>query len=118
MLLSIRSLAKNLRAVPGRKMLILFSAGFPLSTERLSELTATIDVCNKANVAVYALDVRGLATGMPSAAGSARLERNGRDGSGSLRTARDGMRDAPSPSARGPARIARRRATGWAWRDG
>src|SRR5208282_2532027 len=33
MLLSIRSLARNLRAVPGRKMLILFSAGFPLDTE-------------------------------------------------------------------------------------
>jgi VWFA-related protein len=60
MLLAIRSLAKNLRAVPGRKMLILFSAGFPLTTERLSELTATIDACNKANVSIYSLDVRGL----------------------------------------------------------
>src|ERR1700692_94238 len=47
MLLSVRSLAKNLRAVPGRKMLVLFSAGFPLNSERLSELTATIDACNK-----------------------------------------------------------------------
>ena len=63
--LSIRSLAKNLRSVPGRKMLILFSAGFPLDAERLSELTATIDTCNKANVAVYTLDVRGLASPMP-----------------------------------------------------
>jgi VWFA-related protein len=60
MLLSIRSLAKNLRTVPGRKMLILFSAGFPLDTERISELTATIDACNKANVSIYSLDVRGL----------------------------------------------------------
>jgi VWFA-related protein len=60
MLLAVRSLAKNLRAVPGRKMLILFSAGFPLTTERLSELTATIDACNKANVSIYSLDVRGL----------------------------------------------------------
>src|SRR5215469_3212747 len=61
MLLSLRSLAKNLRAVPGRKMLILFSAGFPTDDpERLSELTATIDACNKANVSIYSLDVRGL----------------------------------------------------------
>jgi VWFA-related protein len=60
MLLAIRSLAKNLRAVPGRKMLVLFSAGFPLDAERLSELTATIDACNRANIAVYSLDVRGL----------------------------------------------------------
>jgi hypothetical protein len=67
MLLSIRSLAKNLRAVPGRKMLILFTAGFPLTVESQSELTATIDVCNKANVAVYPLDVRGLVSGGPGA---------------------------------------------------
>jgi VWFA-related protein len=67
MLLSIRSLAKNLRAVPGRKMLILFTAGFPMSVESLSELTATIDACNKANVAIYPLDVRGLVAGGPAA---------------------------------------------------
>jgi VWFA-related protein len=77
MLLAIRSLAKGLRSVPGRKMLVLFSAGFPLDAERLSELTATIDACNKANIAVYSLDVRGLV-----APGGARLtgpnERNHR----------------------------------------
>ena len=60
MLLSVRSLAKNLRTVPGRKMLILFSAGFAVTPENESELTATIDACNKANVAIYSLDVRGL----------------------------------------------------------
>ncbi|HTB92719.1 MAG TPA: VWA domain-containing protein [Candidatus Sulfotelmatobacter sp.] len=70
MLLAIRSLAKNLRAVPGRKMLILFSAGFPLNSERMSELTATIDACNKANVSVYSLDVRGLvAPALPGSTG-------------------------------------------------
>ena len=76
MLLSIRSLAKNLRAVPGRKMLILFSAGFPLTTERMSELTATIDACNKANVSIYSLDVRGLmAPALPGRAGPTGLLR-------------------------------------------
>ncbi len=33
MLLAVRSLAKNLRAVPGRKMVVLFSGGFPLTQE-------------------------------------------------------------------------------------
>jgi VWFA-related protein len=71
MLLAVRSLAKNLRAVPGRKMLILFSAGFPLTSERMSELTATIDACNKANVSIYSLDVRGLmAPALPVPTGS------------------------------------------------
>jgi VWFA-related protein len=65
MLLSVRSLAQNLRGVPGRKMVVLFSAGFPLNSEAESELTATIDACNKANVAIYALDVRGLLATAP-----------------------------------------------------
>ena len=71
MLLAVRTLAKNLRSVPGRKALVLFSSGFQLTPERQSELTATIDACNKSNVAVYALDVRGVQAptvgGRPSA---------------------------------------------------
>jgi VWFA-related protein len=59
-LLSIRDLSKKLRDVPGRKTMILFSSGFPLTSERQSELTATIDAANKANVAIYPVDVRGL----------------------------------------------------------
>src|SRR3984957_7613511 len=46
LLLSIRNLAKNLAAIPGRKSLILFTAGFELSNEAENELTATIDACN------------------------------------------------------------------------
>jgi VWFA-related protein len=65
MLLAVRSLAKNLRSVPGRKMMILFSGGFPLTPENQSELTATVDACNKSNVAVYALDARGLVATAP-----------------------------------------------------
>jgi VWFA-related protein len=59
-LLSIRTLAKNLASVAGRKSVVLLTAGFPLTPERDSELIATIDACNKANVAIYPLDVRGL----------------------------------------------------------
>src|SRR6266850_942017 len=70
MLLAVRSLAKNLRSIPGRKMVVLFSGGFPLTSENQSELTATIDACNKSNVAVYALDARGLTAPVPG--GSAR----------------------------------------------
>ncbi|HEX4545454.1 MAG TPA: VWA domain-containing protein [Candidatus Acidoferrum sp.] len=65
MLLAVRSLAKNLRSIPGRKMVVLFSGGFPLTSENQSELTATIDACNKSNVAVYALDARGLMAPVP-----------------------------------------------------
>ena len=91
MLLSIRSLAKNLRAVPGRKMLVLFTAGFPLDSEKISELTATIDACNKANVAIYPLDVRGLTA--PAPGGSARLEQESADPSPAGAVMRDGSHE-------------------------
>ncbi len=59
-MLAIRSLARNLAPIPGRKSLILLTTGFPLTDEVEAELPATIDACNKANVAIYPLDVRGL----------------------------------------------------------
>lgn len=65
-LLALRTLAKNLTSVPGRKILVLLSAGFPLNSELLSEVTAVVDTCNKANVAIYPIDVRGLVSGAPS----------------------------------------------------
>jgi len=69
LLLSIRNFARNLASIPGRKSLVLFTAGFELTPERESELTATIDACNKANVAVYPLDVRGLVALAPGPTG-------------------------------------------------
>jgi VWFA-related protein len=66
--LALRSLAKNLAGVPGRKTLILFTAGFPLNSEIRSEVTAAIDACNKANVAIYPIDVRGLVGGFDMSA--------------------------------------------------
>jgi VWFA-related protein len=59
-LLSLREVAESLLAVPGRKTLILFSSGFALTPDRQSELTATVDALNKANVAIYPVDVHGL----------------------------------------------------------
>jgi len=67
LLLGLRAVAKGLESVPGRKILVLFTEGFPLSVEIRSELTAVTDTCNKANVAIYPIDVRGLVV-MPAAA--------------------------------------------------
>jgi VWFA-related protein len=65
LILSLRSLAKNLATIPGRKILVLLSGGMPLDAELLSEVTATIDVCNRSNVAIYPIDIRGLTTILP-----------------------------------------------------
>ena len=62
-LLALRSLAKSLGTVPGRKTLVMLTSGFPLTPELQSELTAVIATCNRYNVAVYPLDVRGLVAG-------------------------------------------------------
>jgi hypothetical protein len=59
-LLALISLAKSLAAVPGRKTLVLLTSGYKLNEEYMSEVTAAINECNKANVAVYPIDVRGL----------------------------------------------------------
>jgi VWFA-related protein len=59
-ILGLRSLAKGLASVPGRKTLIFLTAGFAVDGELLPEVSATIDVCNRSNVAVYPIDVRGL----------------------------------------------------------
>ena len=80
LLLALRNVAKGLASVPGRKSLVLLTAGFSISPgdvdalERQSELTAAINACNKANVAVYPIDVRGLSTGISSGGGSAQLQ--------------------------------------------
>ncbi|HEV2401474.1 MAG TPA: VWA domain-containing protein [Candidatus Sulfotelmatobacter sp.] len=57
---ALRKLAKGLAAAPGRKTLVFLSSGFVMTMELESELNAVIDACNKANVAVYPVDVRGL----------------------------------------------------------
>jgi VWFA-related protein len=65
-IMAIRDLAKNLSTIPGRKSLLLLTAGFRVSPDILSDVTATIDVCNRSNVAVYPIDVRGLVAGSAS----------------------------------------------------
>lgn len=66
-LFALRDLAKSLSSVPGRKTVIMITGGFPLAPEILSEATATISACNKANVAIYPIDVRGLIAPAPQA---------------------------------------------------
>ena len=68
-LLALRSVARSMASIPGRKTLIWLTSGFPLTPGMEAEMTAVINTCNKANVAVYAVDVRGLA-GAVSTTGS------------------------------------------------
>src|ERR1700678_1497972 len=69
MILGVQSLAKGMADVPGRKILVLLTAGLPLTTEVRYDIEAAVSVCNKANVAIYPIDVRGLFTESPSIMG-------------------------------------------------
>jgi VWFA-related protein len=72
LLLALRDVARSMASVPGRKSLVLLTAGFPMepsdpaTPQRQSELTAVINECNKANVSIYPIDVRGLVVGKNS----------------------------------------------------
>ncbi len=61
-LMALRSLAKSLSGVPGRKTVVWLTSGFPLTADQYAEVKATINECNRANVAVYPADARGLAS--------------------------------------------------------
>ena len=66
-LYALKDLAKSLSSIPGRKTVILITGGFPLTPEIMSEATAVISACNKSNVAIYPIDVRGLVAATPQA---------------------------------------------------
>jgi VWFA-related protein len=53
LLASLRGLAGSLATIKGRKALVLFSGGANMTSDITPDVVATIDACNKANVAVY-----------------------------------------------------------------
>jgi len=106
MLLGLKSLAKNLGEIKGRKSLVLFTSGFPLSNEARTEVTAAIDQCNKSNVAVYPIDARGLGAPAPGIMDPSNPNPTGRPGRGQAYVempgvaARSGLALATSPVLR------------------
>lgn len=63
---AIETIARAVRHLPGRKTLVLFSQGFsvPMTLER--PLFRAVDLANKANLAIYAVDAGGLQYRQPS----------------------------------------------------
>ena len=54
------AMVRNLAALPGRKALMLLTGDLSVSPQNMSAVTAAVNACNRANVAIYPLDVRGL----------------------------------------------------------
>jgi VWFA-related protein len=52
----------TLTALPGRKTIVFFSEGFPVSPALSAQLDSVIEAANRANVTAYAIDANGLRT--------------------------------------------------------
>ncbi len=70
---AIEMLARKLRDIPGRKMMVYFSNGIATTgMDNQSQLRATVDSANRANLSIYTVDTRGLQAMVPG--GDARAE--------------------------------------------
>jgi len=65
-LAAIAAIAEGLRPIPGKKTLVLFSQGFVTPAVLDWQVQSTIDMANRANVAVYIIDSAGLRAGAPA----------------------------------------------------
>lgn len=78
------AVVNGMRAIPGRKSMVVFSEGFGTAANARERFLSLIDTANRANVSIYAMDAAGLRTASTSketgesinAAASAMLRRN------------------------------------------
>ena len=54
------TVVQQLSSIPGRKTIVFFSEGLPVSPALSARLDYVIDVANRANVTAYAVDAKGL----------------------------------------------------------
>jgi VWFA-related protein len=64
-LAALAAICEAQRAIPGKKTLVLFSQGFISSSILDWQVQGTIDIANRANVAIYIIDSSGLSTNNP-----------------------------------------------------
>src|SRR5438034_1904265 len=65
-LAALAAIAEGLRSIPGKKTLVMFSQGFIASETLDWQVQSTIDIANRANVAIYIIDSSGLTGGAPT----------------------------------------------------
>ncbi|HKS10570.1 MAG TPA: VWA domain-containing protein [Pyrinomonadaceae bacterium] len=62
-LAALAAICEGLRSIPGKKTLVLFSQGFVTPSVLDWQVQSTIDIANRANVAIYIIDSAGLRGG-------------------------------------------------------
>ena len=70
-LTALGALARSMGSTPGRKSLVLFTPGLDVGRENAAALARALELCNRANVAIYPVD---LSSSTPTAGGMAGAE--------------------------------------------
>src|SRR6266700_3433595 len=65
-LAALAAICEGLRSIPGKKTLVMFSQGFIASETLDWQVQSTVDIANRANVAIYIIDSGGLTGGAPT----------------------------------------------------
>jgi VWFA-related protein len=65
-LAALAAIAEGLRSVPGKKTVVMFSQGFVAPESLDWQIQSTVDIANRANVAIYIIDSTGLTGGTPT----------------------------------------------------
>ena len=66
---ALQALSQQLGTLPGRKTVVYFSEGLPLTAVGKQQLLATINAANRSNVGIYVIDVTGLSMASRAEAG-------------------------------------------------
>lgn len=65
-LAALAAICEGLRPIPGKKTLVMFSEGFVAPQTLDWQVQSTVDIANRANVAIYIIDASGLTGGAPT----------------------------------------------------
>src|SRR5207237_1371613 len=65
-LAALAAISEGMRSITGKKTLVMFSQGFIASETLDWQVQSTIDIANRANVAIYIIDSGGLTGGAPT----------------------------------------------------
>lgn len=65
-LAAVAAISEALKPIPGKKTVVLFSQGFVTPAVLDWQVQSTIDIANRANVAIYIIDSAGLRAGAPA----------------------------------------------------
>ena len=84
---AVGNLARNLNAVPGRKIVVLFTTGASFSGVQESDIANLVEICNRSNVALYPVALQSVSA----------LQGNGLD-CGQRQTTRFPVQQQPDPA--------------------